>query len=849
MNIQKNKHKKATLIFAILLMLTIAVPLFALMPNANAHYPAWTYPTYAYITASPSTVGVSQTATIVFWVDKIPPTAAGTAGDRWSFYLDIKAPDNTSTTQGPFISDPVGGSYYLFTPDMVGTYTFTSRFGPQVITGSNGTGIYSYNIGINDTYAASTATTTITVQQDAISAVPNYPLPTEYWTRPIEGQNTEWYTIASNWLASPQIWGKVQLGGSAPNSSHIMWTQPYAYGGVVGGAGSQTGIQDVTYYDGTAYEGVFGAPLIMQGKLYYPLTLSDAAKGSGYVCVDLMTGKQVWWQNWTSVTPTFGQLYDYESINQHGVIRNGYLWASQGTTLIAYDPLTGNWLFNETNVPTGTAAYGPNGEILRYVLGSNGKWLALWNNTAAHGLTASTDPTDYTTTNYNQWRPVGKVVDTSAAYSWNISVPLMTGGTIQGVIYNDVLIGSNGTLPTPGSSWTPYTVWAISLKPETRGNLLWMKNYDAPTGNITLSFAPVFMSLYIDPTTRVFTMYDKEQIQWAGYSVDTGTKLWQTPSEVDFNYYADVGLTRYAVTDGKLFSSGYSGVLYCYDLNTGQQLWNYTAPAGLDAGYPGFPLGIGAISDGKVYLYTTEHSANSPHLKGVQFRCVNETTGAEIWTTDGYGTSGGMAIADGYLVYLNLYDMQIYTVGKGPSQTTVAASPKVSSQGSSVIIEGTVTDIAAGTQQTEQAGRFPNGVPAVSDASMSDWMGYVYMQKPRPTNTTGVPVTLYAIDTNNNYRQIGQTTSDANGCFSYNYTPDIAGKYTVIATFDGSESYWPSHAETAFTVDDQATPTIAPTAIPASLADTYFIPAIAGLFVLVIAGFIVLALLMIRKRA
>jgi outer membrane protein assembly factor BamB len=849
LNIQKNKHKKATLIFAILLMLTIAVPLFALMPNANAHYPAWTYPTYAYITVSPNPIGVSQTATIVFWVDKIPPTAAGTAGDRWFFYLDIKAPDNTTTTQGPFTSDPVGGSYYLFTPDMVGTYTFTSRFGPQVITGSNGTGIYSTNIGINDTYAASTATTTITVQQDAIPAVPNYPLPTEYWTRPIEGQNTQWYTIASNWLASPQIWGKVQLGGSAPNSAHIMWTQPYAFGGVVGGDVSQTGIQDVTYYDGTAYEGVFGAPLIMQGKLYYPLTLSDAAKGSGYVCVDLMTGKQVWWQNWTSVTPTFGQIYDYESINQHGVIRNGYLWASQGTTLIAYDPLTGNWLFNETNVPTGTAAYGPNGEILRYVLGSNGKWLALWNNTAAHGLTASTDPTDYTTTNYNQWRPVGKSVDASAAYSWNVSVPLMTGGTIQGVIYNDVLIGSNGTLPTPGSSWSPYTVWAISLKPETRGNLLWMKNYDAPTGNITLSFAPVFMSLYIDPTTRVFTMYDKEQIQWAGFSVDNGTKLWQTPSEVDFNYYADVGLTRYAVTDGKLFSSGYGGVLYCYDLNTGQQHWNYTAPAGLDAGYPGFPLGIGAISDGKVYLYTTEHSANSPHLKGVQFRCVNETTGAEIWTTDGYGTSGGMAIADGYLVYLNLYDMQIYTVGKGPSQTTVTASPKVSTQGSSVIIEGTVTDIATGTQQTEQAGRFPNGVPAVSDASMSDWMGYVYMQKPRPTNTIGVPVTLYAIDTNNNYRKIGNTTSDENGCFSYSWTPNIAGKYTVIANFDGSESYWPSHAETAFNVDNAPAATQAPTPVPISVADNYFIPAIAGLFVLVIAGFIVLALLMIRKRA
>jgi outer membrane protein assembly factor BamB len=841
-----SRTKITATMIAIFLMLSMTASL-VFLPSTNAHSPPWNMPTYAYITAAPDPIGVSQTATIVFWVDKIPPTAAGTAGDRWFFLLDIKAPDNTTTTQGPFTSDPVGGSYYLFTPDMVGTYTFTSRFGPQVITGSNGTGIYNYNIAINNTYAASTATTTLTVQQDAISAVPNYPLPTEYWTRPIEGQNTQWYSIASNWLGSPQIWGKVQLGGSAPDSPHIMWTQPYAFGGVVGGDVSQTGVQYVTYYDGTAYEGVFGGPLIIQGKLYYPLTLSDAAKGSGYVCVDLMTGKQIWYQNWTSVTPTFGQLYDYESINQHGMIRNGYLWASQGTTLIAYDPLTGNWLFNETNVPTGTAAYGPNGEILRYVLSSNGKWLALWNNTAAHGLTASTDPNDYTTSNYNQWRPVGKSVDASTAYSWNVSVPLMTGGTIQGIIYNDVLIGSNGTLPTPGSSWNPYTVWAISLKPESRGTLLWMKNYDAPTGNITLSFAPVFMSLYIDPTTRVFTMYDKEEIQWVGFSVDNGTKLWQTQSEVDFNYYADVGLTRYAVANGKLYSAGYAGVLYCYDLNTGQQLWNYTALAGLDAGYPGFPLGIGAISDGKVFLYTTEHSANAPHLKGVQFRWVNATTGAEIWTIDGYGTNNGFAIADGYFVYLNLYDLQIYNVGKGPSQITVTASPKVSTEGSSVIIEGSVTDIATGTKQTEQAARFPNGVPAVSDDSMSAWMDYVYMQKPRPTDTKGVPVTLSVIDSNNNERVIGQTTSNDDGFFTFNYTPDITGQYTVFASFEGSKSYWPSHAVTSFAVDATA-----PTATPSPVAaqpptEMYFIGLGVAIIIAIAIGFIA-TILILRKK-
>ncbi|HEX7482714.1 MAG TPA: carboxypeptidase-like regulatory domain-containing protein, partial [Candidatus Bathyarchaeia archaeon] len=252
-------------------------------------------------------------------------------------------------------------------------------------------------------------------------------------------------------------------------------------------------------------------------------------------------------------------------------------------------------------------------------------------------------------------------------------------------------------------------------------------------------------------------------------------------------------------------------------------------------------------SDGKVFLYTTEHSANAPHLKGVQFRWVNATTGAEIWTIDGYGTNNGFAIADGYFVYLNLYDLQIYTVGKGPSQTTVTASPKVSTEGSSVIIEGSVTDIATGTKQNEQAARFPNGIPAVSDASMSAWMDYVYMQKPRPTDTTGVPVTLSVIDSNNNERVIGNTTSNDDGFFTFNWTPDIAGQYTVFASFEGSKSYWPSYAVTSFAVDAAA-----PTATPLPVAaqpptEMYFIiSTIAIIAAIAIIGFVII--LVLRKR-
>ena len=139
-------------------------------------------------------------------------------------------------------------------------------------------------------------------------------------------------------------------------------------------------------------------------------------------------------------------------------------------------------------------------------------------------------------------------------------------------------------------------------------------------------------------------------------------------------------------------------------------------------------------------------------IKVQRYDVINATTGQEMWTTTSWASGGPTfysqagVIADGFLAYFNTYDGQVYSVGKGPSKVTVEAPMAAVEIGKSLVIRGTVTDIAAGTQQNEQSARFPNGVPAVSDASQSDWMAYVYMQKPRPTNTVGVPVTISVVD-------------------------------------------------------------------------------------------------------
>ena len=204
-------------------------------------------------------------------------------------------------------------------------------------------------------------------------------------------------------------------------------------------------------------------------------------------------------------------------------------------------------------------------------------------------------------------------------------------------------------------------------------------------------------------------------------------------------------------------------------------------------------------------------------------------------------------MGDSIIATQDTYNQQVYGIGKGPSKITVAAPNIGVPQGTSVIISGAVNDISPGTDDIQLTTRFPNGVPAMSDASQSDWMLYVYKQFPRPTNATGVDVRLIALDANNNYRAIGTATTDASGTYSMQWTPDIPGKYTIYATFAGSGAYYGSYAQTAIGVDSPAaTPTPVPTQ-PPSVTEQYFIPAITGLFVALVVA-IVLILLTLRKR-
>ena len=183
-------------------------------------------------------------------------------------------------------------------------------------------------------------------------------------------------------------------------------------------------------------------------------------------------------------------------------------------------------------------------------------------------------------------------------------------------------------------------------------------------------------------------------------------------------------------------------------------------------------------------------------------------------------------------------------MAQGPTATTVSANPGLGN--SAITIQGTVTDQSPGMTTL---GIPAKGTPAISDASMTQWMEYLYMQYPEPTNATGVPVTLTYTDPNNNTYTMGTTTSDINGHYSYDFTPTIPGLYQVTATFCGSNSYYTSSAAAAFTYAPTAT--VAPTASPqANLATTTdLMTYIAVAVIAIIIAIAIVGLLLSKKHA
>jgi len=388
-------------------------------------------------------------------------------------------------------------------------------------------------------------------------------------------------------------------------------------------------------------------------------------------------------------------------------------------------------------------------------------------------------------------------------------------------------------------------IWGLSAKTETKGQLLFNITWTPPRADARYRLEAA------SAKDGVFVVVCLETTEKWGFDINTGTLLWGPTAKQDYKdtwSYAS-GYSWDFIYNGKYYAQGTGGSVYVYDVKNGTRLWTYTF---VDR-YHEFLFGnnwfiySAFIADGKLYFNYAEHSPGDPKERGSQMVCIDAETGEELWKLNYYGTvwGGKPVIGDSIIACLNSYDSRVYAIGKGPSATTVSASPEISVHGSKVLVKGMVTDISPGTDDVALKKRFPNGVPAVADESMSAWMEYVYMQFPCPANVTGVEVIIEVLDPNNNYYEVARATTDGTGFYSATFDPPVPGKYTIIASFAGSKAYYGSHAETAIFVEDAPQPTPPPTPTPAPMTDTYVLGFGSAMLIAIIIGF---ALLLLRKR-
>jgi len=728
--------------------------------------------------------------------------------------VTIERPDGQTETISDIRTDSTGGTGVLYVPTMVGTYRVQVHF-PEQVTAENKAvpGLPEGSVML----ASESEVLELVVQEEPIQYYPGHPLPNEYWNRPINAQFHEWVPITGNWLrpaggyTMPPIPKYHPNNADAPETAHLLWTKQYAPGGLTGDV-----LGNVQYEMGDAYEGKFSGSVIINGVLYYNRFQSQGGSNvdQEVVAVNLKTGEELWVKNWDNRRLAFGQVFYFSAWNYHGAF--AYLWTTEGGAGMfgppepehwyAYDALTGRWCYSIRDVPQGWNLYGKNGAIYRYTVNLEQGWMTLWNQTKTVQPQDTGGPMD------GSWQPLGNVYNASRGIEWNVTIPKGLPGQVCAYFLDELIFGS--TAGGFGTTGQPITSWAISVKPGEEGRLIFNTTWALPEDDLTVVWTDASVE------DGVFILSGKENRKYYGFSLETGELLWETEPE----HYLAIYDKWYgpAIAYGKFYTGRQSGIVTCYDIKTGEKLWAYEVKDKYAeiTWSNNWPIRFDFIADGKIYLSYAEHSPINPMPRGAPYLCLNATTGEVIWELSWMGNwwGGHTIIGDSTMVGMNAYDNRLYAIGKGPSKITATIEDDSINLGDSAIVKGKVVDIAPGTEDPAIKMRFPDGVPAVADESMTDWMQYVYMQFERPETITGVTVKIEAIDPNGNYQNYGTATTDPYGNYGLTFKPEIPSQYMIIATFEGTKSYYPSTVTTYLTVEETSPATIMEPEQPATEA-------------------------------
>jgi hypothetical protein len=800
--------------------------------------------TRAFLSFTPNLIGLNQELLVNIWLNP----ALHVSRYFKDYTVTITKPDGSTDVVKIDSYRADSTAWFPYIVDQIGTWTLKFDFPGGYFPAGNYTTAEGAVMGGRVTSftesvyykPSSTPVQNLTVQEDMIYSWPPAALPTDYWSRPISPENREWWVIAGSYpstgyVGGGAIWDQLYPDTNphwsdryaftpwvqAPNSAHIVWRRQDAIDGLIGGpAGTSSSLTPPST-----------PSVIYAGRCYQTITVPiSGVPTSCAVCYDLRTGEQIYAipTSQGGVTPTIvAYTATYATLTGMPAVPGATAGAGTAAELLAIsngylmkiNPLTGALTTNVSISPlTGTGGTYYMNEYVLYVqdLGSS-------------------LPSDQRYRLIN-WTTAGTNSDFNDRIISNTSYAL---SRLPSIIDYNVGIGATVSSITPATSTGVQAQMSIVAYRLATGEQLWNKTVDE------VQYAG---STIVADHGKLAVLTEKGY--FLAYDLAAGTLAWQS-EQMAYPWSAS-GFGAYKIESayGLIFREAYDA-LYAFNWTNGEIAWKYTDPATpFETPYTdenGEPVnafswngggGSGTvIADGKIYTFNCEHSPTLPITRGWKLHCVNVTTGKGIWNITGYMSAG--AVADGYLTVGNTYDGYMYVFGKGKSATTIEAPLTAIILGESIVIKGTVLDQSPAQDSTA----------CVSQDSMAGWMEYLHMQKSIPADVIGVPVSLDVVDPNGNYIHIADITTDGySGTFGYTWQPDIAGQYTVTATFIGDDSYGSSFATTYVSVTESTETTPTTTAISFDAINSTVTTTILGGVVAIIIAIAIVGVLMLRKR-
>jgi len=864
MRISSNKTKMTAAIVLVLLM--ASVMLMANVPNVSVvkaaevpvsgplpagKTPNVTTQSVLSLSAKPTVVGVGQYILVNAWLN--PAVSSGRVIKTYTF--TITNPNGTTTVFDQDAEPSTAATWFDYVLDQVGDWKIKVAFNGCYFNGST-------NEATQSAYylPSSAPEQTVTCQQDLNPSWPASPIPTDYWTRPVDFVHREWWPILGNFPANgydgttdPEwdtrypgtnpYWSS-QYGFTpwvqAPHSSHIVWLELNQPAGIVGGQVGQEGNtigSDLStsarlcnlVYAGRGYRTVIKPLWTLLNGTYrqLPTTLWQS--------FDIRTGEVFWELTAADVQiPTFIEYTTSvtTAAGSGGAVTASLVYLSATSRMVKYNPVTGavtaNVSLTQTPALSGNIYYKNDYVLSVQDLGANATNITGGRYRLINWTIAGTS------TNFAS-RVISNVTyamsSLPSVIDWNAGF----GAAVSGITTAGVMCGINAT------GYNLYT-----------GAKLWSNRLD----NVTLFSGSCTIADYGKVAFNLQHVGDQLGYYMA-YDLASGAVAWK--GEVMPYPWSSTGFGAYGVASayGMIIHPGYAGIT-AINWTNGKIVWNYHkyAQAPFESPYTDangtetFSFNSGTkIADGVVFAYNCEHTTTFPRTRGWSTSAINITTGEEVWSIGmpgnaAFGNAPDLgAIADGYMSMETALGYFV-TFGKGKSATTVTAPDVVMPKGNGIVIKGTVLDLSPAQPNT----------PCVSKESMTMQMEYLHLQTSiyglwNNETMIGVPVVLTAIGSDGSVFDLGTaTTNGYSGVFSLAWTPPAEGTYQIYASFAGDESYGSSMSTTAVSVGPATEPYPEPIPPGAPVDNTSLLNGIlAAVIVAIIVGIAAL-LLTLRKH-